>query len=94
MTGGHPGAAGIITVSPGRQMTKGDVRRWLELMDADGADDTAPVFSLNRREPSGRRPEPYPGGLLPATAIGGYSRISTGPVRGAPDPREVPIDPP
>lgn len=75
-----PVIAGPVIAGPGqgrRQMVAGDVRRWLELMDAAGGGDLAPVFTAaGELSPRGNG---FPGGLGPMIALGGYPRAGIGP---------------
>jgi hypothetical protein len=72
---------GVITIAPGRPLSLGDLRAFLELMDAAGASDEAPVWASAAPKAAskgrGARDE-FPGGLTELTGLGGFPRASRG----------------
>lgn len=77
MTGPPEVPDGTITVATGQPLSLGDIRRFVALMDAAGADDQAAVMAVVA--PRVRSPWPEaPAGLTEITVIGGYPRTGRG----------------
>jgi hypothetical protein len=89
---------GLVTVDTGHPLTLGDIRRFVALMEAQGAADSAAVMAVTVARKNRLRPDDgFPAGLAELTVLGGYPRSGRGPVPDRPElgtrPRPGPAGP-